>query len=166
MSTPDGFSTRRTLQSNTTTPIAINNSSHGHDRTIGSPCIQEGNGLLKGKVAAITGGVTGIGRAITVEYLKQGASVAVNHLDDESSRKYYADLVSSVETELGVEASRRLISVPGDISKPETGQQLTNQTVQKFGKLDVFVSNAGVCEFTDFLEYDVQPRHCIVSNAS
>jgi L-rhamnose 1-dehydrogenase len=110
--------------------------------------------------------VTGIGRAITVEYLKQGASVAVNHLDDESSRKYYADLVSSVEAELGVEASRRLISVPGDISKPETGQQLTNQTVQKFGKLDVFVSNAGVCEFTDFLEYDVQPRHCIVSNAS
>ena len=108
--------------------------------------------MLKGKVAAITGGVTGIGRAITLEYLKQGASVAVNHLDDESSRKHYADLVKSVEEELGVEASRKVISVPGDISKPETGQLLTDETVQKFGKLDVFVSNAGVCEFTDFLE--------------
>ena len=107
---------------------------------------------MQGKVAAITGGVTGIGRAIALEYLKQGASVAINHLDDESSRKHYADLLRSVEEQLGVEASRRVISVAGDISKPETGQRLTDETVLKFGKLDVFVSNAGVCDFTEFLE--------------
>jgi L-rhamnose 1-dehydrogenase len=139
-------------QSNATTPIATSGPNRSHDKANDEPQIQEGYGLLKGKVAAITGGVTGIGRAITLEYLKQGASVAVNHLDDESSRKHYADLVTSVEEELGVEASRKVISVPGDISKPETGQLLTDETVQKFGKLDVFVSNAGVCEFTDFLE--------------
>jgi L-rhamnose 1-dehydrogenase len=45
-----------------------------------------------------------------------------------------------------------VISVPGDISNPETGQRLTSETVQRFGKIDIFVSNAGVCEFSDFLE--------------
>lgn len=107
---------------------------------------------MQGKVAAITGGVTGIGRAITCEYLRQGASVAVNHLDDEASAKHYTDIVRSVEEELGIEVTRRVISVPGDISKPETGQRLTSETVQRFGKIDIFVSNAGVCEFSDFLE--------------
>jgi L-rhamnose 1-dehydrogenase len=140
------------MQNNTTSPIASSSPNHSHDTANNSPQIQDGNGLLKGKVAAITGGVTGIGRAIALEYLKQGASVAINHLDDESSQKQYADLVKSVEANLGVEASRRVISVPGDISKPETGQLLTDETVRKFGKLDVFVSNAGVCEFTEFLE--------------
>ncbi|KAK4543921.1 L-rhamnose-1-dehydrogenase [Oleoguttula mirabilis] len=101
--------------------------------------------LLEGKVAAITGAVTGIGRAIALDYLKHGASVAVNHFPDDRSASQFEDL----QKEAGEGAN--LIAVPGDVSKPETGQELVKKTVKKFGKLDIFVSNAGVCQFADFL---------------
>src|ERR1700761_7400388 len=102
--------------------------------------------LLEGKVAAITGAVTGIGRAIALGYLQQGASVAVNHLGDEASGNQFKSLVKEAQ------AGSRLIAVVGDISKPETAKRLVEQTVQSFGKLDIFVSNAGVCQFAEFLE--------------
>jgi len=101
--------------------------------------------LLQGKVAAITGAVTGIGRAIAIEYLKHGASVAVNHFPDDKSTSQFQEL----QKEAGEGAN--LIAVAGDIQKPETGQELVKKTVEKWGRLDVFVSNAGVCQFADFL---------------
>jgi L-rhamnose 1-dehydrogenase len=101
--------------------------------------------LLQGKVAAITGAVTGIGRAIALEYIKHGAYVAVNHFPDENSASQFRDLLK----EAGEGA--QLIAVPGDIQKPETGQDLVKKTVEKWGRLDIFVSNAGVCQFADFL---------------
>lgn len=101
--------------------------------------------LLAGKVAAITGAVTGIGRAIALEYLKHGAAVTVNHFPDEKSASQFHDMLR----EAGADA--RLIAVPGDISKPETGKELVAKAVERFGKLDVFVSNAGICQFADFL---------------
>jgi L-rhamnose 1-dehydrogenase len=45
-----------------------------------------------------------------------------------------------------------LIAVAGDISQPETGERLVKECVRAFGKLDIFVSNAGVCVFGEFLE--------------
>lgn len=101
--------------------------------------------LLDGKVAAITGGVTGIGKAIALDYLKHGAKVAVNYYPDEKSESHFQALIQEAENEAN------LIGIAGDISKPETGQQLAAKTVEKFGRLDVFVSNAGVCQFADFL---------------
>jgi len=101
--------------------------------------------LLEGKVAAITGAVTGIGRAIALEYIKQGASIAVNHFPDDKSAGQFDEM----KKEAG--AGARMIAVSGDISKPETGQELVRRAVEEFGKLDVFVSNAGVCQFADFL---------------
>ncbi|KAF2430194.1 L-rhamnose 1-dehydrogenase [Tothia fuscella] len=103
------------------------------------------SGLLAGKSAAITGAATGIGRAIVLEYLRQGASVAVNHLGDESSVKQFHSLTEEAQ------AGAKLIVVVGDISKQETADNLVNETVKAFGKLDIFVSNAGVCKFADFL---------------
>lgn len=108
--------------------------------------------LLTNKVAAITGGATGIGRAIALEYLRQGAKVAINHLGDAHSDEQFA----SMQREAGAAASD-LIAVPGDIAKPETAARLVKETVDKFGRLDVFVSNAGVCKFADFLEYVFSP---------
>ncbi|KAF2216064.1 hypothetical protein CERZMDRAFT_34278 [Cercospora zeae-maydis SCOH1-5] len=105
--------------------------------------------LLQGKVAAITGAVTGIGRAIALDYLRHGASVAVNYYPDAKSASQFEDL----SKEVGEDA--KLIGVPGDITRPETGQELVKKTVEKFGKLDVFVSNAGVCQFADFLTYAI-----------
>jgi L-rhamnose 1-dehydrogenase len=102
--------------------------------------------LLQGKAAAITGAVTGIGRAIALGYLAQGAFVAVNHLGDEISEKHWESLVA--EANVG----DRLMAVAGDISQPETGERLIKECVRAFGKLDIFVSNAGVCVFGEFLE--------------
>jgi L-rhamnose 1-dehydrogenase len=102
--------------------------------------------LLAGKVAAITGGVTGIGRAIAMAYLRQGAAVAVNHLGDDLSEEHYKKMLEEKPSD------GKIISVPGDISKKETAVNLVDETVKAFGKLDVFVSNAGICEFADFLE--------------
>ncbi|KAL4919325.1 hypothetical protein BDW62DRAFT_43859 [Aspergillus aurantiobrunneus] len=123
--------------------------------------------LLTGKVAAITGGLTGIGRAIALEYLRHGAYVAVNHLGDSTDepllaalQKDVADLLSSTRQD-----QDRYITVSGDISKPETGTEFIQKTVQTFGRLDVFVSNAGVCRFEEFL--DVTPtllNHTITTN--
>ena len=101
--------------------------------------------LLKGKVALITGGVTGIGRAIALEYLKQGASVAVNHYPDDRSSADFA----AMQKEAGEGA--QLIAIAGDVAKPETGTECVESVVKKFGRLDIFVSNAGVCQFNDFL---------------
>ena len=112
--------------------------------------------LLVGKTACITGGTTGIGRAIALEYLRQGCNVAVNHLDLERDDKHKSSLLSLAQELRNSNAEAgELIEVPGDISLPETGKLLVEKTVQKWGKLDVFVSNAGVCQFAEFLEYVV-----------
>ncbi len=103
--------------------------------------------LLPGKVAAVTGGVTGIGRAIALEFLRQGAKVVIGRLGGPSE----AEQLYSMRAEAG-DLGNSLIDVEGDISLPETGRQLVQQTVEKWGKLDVFVSNAGVCKFAEFLE--------------
>jgi L-rhamnose 1-dehydrogenase len=103
--------------------------------------------LLEGKVAAITGAATGIGRAIALDYLRHGARVAINYYPDDGSRERFREL----QQEAGDDAA--LIGIPGDITQPETGHDLVRQTVQAFGRLDIFVSNAGVCEFADFLTY-------------
>ncbi|CRG89820.1 hypothetical protein PISL3812_06859 [Talaromyces islandicus] len=111
--------------------------------------------LLVGKVCGITGGLTGIGRAIALEYLRHGAKVAVNHLggtnDDALVEAFHKDATDILLP--GEE--RRFITVAGDISKPETGANFVAKIVETFGRLDVFVSNAGVCQFAEFL--DIEP---------
>jgi len=111
--------------------------------------------LLAGKTAAITGGTTGIGRAIALEFLRQGCNVAVNHLDLERDIPHKDDLVDKAKKL--VEADDRagwLIEVKGDVTKPETGKDLVERAVKEFGKLDILVSNAGVCQFAEFLDMD------------
>lgn len=103
--------------------------------------------LLKGKVAAITGGVTGIGRAIAVEMAAQGAKVVVNHLDNPEQAK----LAEKLGEEIGPE---NFLAVPGDISKPDTSKLLVSSTIERFSELNIFVSNAGICEFAEFIDMD------------
>lgn len=90
--------------------------------------------------------MAGIGRAIVLDYARHGANIGVNYFPDDKSTSQFESLV----TEAG-DAGGNIIGVPGDIRKPETGQELVAKTVEKFGRLDIFVSNAGVCEFADFL---------------
>ena len=111
--------------------------------------------LLVGKCMAITGGVTGIGRAIAIGYLTHGANVAINHFGDPKSSEQFKSLVDEAAQSLGgkEEAQKRIIQVPGDVGDPETGKKLVAAVVEKWGRLDVFISNAGICEFREFLEY-------------
>jgi NAD(P)-dependent dehydrogenase (short-subunit alcohol dehydrogenase family) len=109
--------------------------------------------LLTGLTAAITGGTTGIGRAIALEFLRQGCNVAINHLNLTSDAHHVASLISlAAEIKEKDSEAGRLIEVEGDVSKPETGKELVERAVKEFGGLDVFVSNAGVCQFAEFLE--------------
>jgi L-rhamnose 1-dehydrogenase len=121
--------------------------------------------LVQGQVCAITGGLTGIGRAIALLFLSHGAKVSINYLASHNANEQ--DLLDSLRTEaldaIKARASNPptslddvpLLTVPGDISQPEAGQSLVSQTVAKFGRLDTFVSNAGICKFEEFL--DISP---------
>jgi L-rhamnose 1-dehydrogenase len=109
--------------------------------------------LLPSLTAAITGGTTGIGRAIALEFLRHGCNVAINHLNLPSDAHHKASLLAlAQEIKENDKEAGRLIEVEGDVSKPETGKLLVERAVEEFGGLDVFVSNAGVCQFAEFLE--------------
>ncbi|KAG7882820.1 hypothetical protein KL938_003243 [Ogataea parapolymorpha] len=99
--------------------------------------------ILQGKVVAITGAATGIGRAIAVGMSQQGAKVSVNYLSGQENE------IQSLKEEIP-----DLLAVEGDIRYPETSLNLIEQTVNKFGELNVFVSNAGVCKFMEFTKID------------
>lgn len=100
--------------------------------------------LLKDKVVLITGGSRGIGAAVAVEMAKQGADVAIN---SHSGGDAAAEVIAAVEAH-----GRRCISVEGDVALPETAEAFVNAAVEAFGKVDVFVSNAGICPFHAFLD--------------
>jgi len=111
--------------------------------------------LLKGKTACITGGTTGIGRAITLEYLRQGANVAVNHLGLDADEKHRKSLLEEAER-LKQQAGSNLptgefIELVGDITNPNTGKQLVAEAVRRWGGLDVLVANAGIFKAAEFL---------------
>lgn len=109
--------------------------------------------LLLSKTAAITGGTTGIGRAIALEYIRQGCNVAINHLNLPSDSHHKASILEEAAAiKAKDEKAGKLIEVEGDVTKPETGKKLVEEAVRAFGRLDIFVSNAGVCQFAEFLE--------------
>ncbi|PUU82566.1 hypothetical protein B9Z19DRAFT_967412 [Tuber borchii] len=103
--------------------------------------------LLEGKTIAITGAATGIGRAIAIEMARQGADISIGYLGPTQDSSV-ASLREEIES---APISGQLLAIPGDISDAETSKMLIKCTVEKFGKLDAFVSNAGVCQFHDFL---------------
>ncbi|EFE44489.1 oxidoreductase, short-chain dehydrogenase/reductase family, putative [Trichophyton verrucosum HKI 0517] len=82
---------------------------------------------------------------------------SVNHLGLDHEQELISTLKQEVADILASESkkissSRRLITVAGDVSLPETGTDFIRETVSAFGRLDIFVSNAGICEFKEFLE--------------
>ncbi|KAJ5918506.1 hypothetical protein N7466_010498 [Penicillium verhagenii] len=112
--------------------------------------------LLAGKTAAITGGTTGIGRAIVLAYITQGCNVAVNHLGlskDEGHRHSLLEEVKVIERK-GIKAGK-ILELSGDVTNPQTSEDLVRAAVSQWGKLDVFVANAGVFKQAEFLK--IQP---------
>ena len=89
---------------------------------------------LRGKVAVVTGGDSGIGRAVAIGFAKEGAHVAISWLDE---REDAAETVRLIEAE-----DVRALSVPGDIGNPDFCQHLAKQVIEAFGRIDVLVNNA------------------------
>jgi len=103
-----------------------------------------GSGKLKGMVALITGGDSGIGRAVAVLYAREGADVAIvylsSHEDAEETKRW-------VEKE-----GRQCLLIPGDVKDSAFCKQAVDRTVQEFDRLDVLVNNAAFQEHADSLE--------------
>ncbi len=90
---------------------------------------------LKGKIALITGGDSGIGRSVALLYAREGAHVAINYLPEEQS--------DADQTREAIEAEgARCLLLPGDLTDPELCVELVEDTVAHYGKIDILVSNA------------------------
>ena len=94
-----------------------------------------GSGRLEGKVAIVTGGDSGIGRAVAALYAREGADIAIAYLleDDDAA-----------ETKRIVEAEgRRVIAIRADLGSREACEQVVRETMDAFGRIDILVNNAG-----------------------
>lgn len=96
-------------------------------------------------------------QAIALEYLRHGAKVSVNHLggsnEDALLESMDKDASEITRPQQQGQEKKRFLTVTGDVTQPDTGREFIAKTVEAFGRLDVFVSNAGVCRFEEFLEY-------------
>ncbi|MGI8933625.1 MAG: SDR family oxidoreductase [Phormidesmis sp.] len=94
----------------------------------------KGSEKLKGKVALITGGDSGIGRSVAVLYAKEGANVAISYLDETQDAEKTKEAVEAL--------GQKCLLLPGDISSETFCQEVVQKTVDEFGQLDILVSNA------------------------
>jgi len=110
-----------------------------------------GSRKLEGKVALITGGDSGIGRAVAILFAREGADVAIAYLGAEET--------DAKETERAVEAEgRRCLRIKGDVSQPDHCRQIVERVVDEFGRLDVLVNNAAFQYHALDIE-DLSPEH-------
>ncbi|HEY9873588.1 MAG TPA: SDR family oxidoreductase [Candidatus Obscuribacterales bacterium] len=93
-----------------------------------------GSGKLQDKVALITGGDSGIGRAVAIAFAKEGADVAISYLNEHDDAKETKKLVE--------EQGRKCTTIAGDIGNENYCQQVVQQTIDELGKLDILVNNA------------------------
>jgi hypothetical protein len=96
----------------------------------------EGTGKLQGRVAVITGGDSGIGRAVAIAFAKEGADVVLSFLPEEQADA--DDTAAVIET-----TGARVVKVAGDIRQIETINKLISTADTEFGRLDIVVNNAG-----------------------
>ncbi|MBR2680573.1 MAG: glucose 1-dehydrogenase [Exiguobacterium sp.] len=91
---------------------------------------------LKGKVAVITGSSKGLGRAIGERYAKEGMSVVLNY---RSSEKEMEEVIRGIEAGGG-----KAVAVKGDVTEEGLAEKMIEKAISEFGKMDIFVNNAGV----------------------
>jgi NAD(P)-dependent dehydrogenase (short-subunit alcohol dehydrogenase family) len=103
-----------------------------------------GSGRLQDKATVITGGDSGIGRAVALAYAREGADVLISYLNEHDDAKETARLVE--------EAGRRAILVPGDLADPAHCRAIIDKAVAEFGRIDVLVNNAAFQMSHDAIE--------------
>ena len=111
---------------------------HGEDSSVGKA-------LMTDRAALITGGDSGIGRAVAIAFAREGADIALSYLEDEQA--------DAEETRNWVEkAGRRCLLLPGDICDAGHCRALVARTVQQFGRIDVLVNNAAAQTINEGLD--------------
>jgi NAD(P)-dependent dehydrogenase (short-subunit alcohol dehydrogenase family) len=97
----------------------------------------KGSGKLKGKVAIITGGDSGIGRAIAIGFAKEGANMVITYMPHE--------YVDAEETKQVVESyGQRILLIEGDLRQPDFSKEVVRKTIECYRKLDILILNQGV----------------------
>ena len=104
----------------------------------------KGSGKLKDKVAIVTGGDSGLGRACSIAYVKEGAKVVIVYLNETRDATDTKNYIESLGGECHL--------IKGDITDHETCKRIVNETINKYGKIDILVNNAGVQYQQDKLE--------------
>jgi NAD(P)-dependent dehydrogenase (short-subunit alcohol dehydrogenase family) len=94
----------------------------------------KGSGKLTDKVAVITGGDSGIGRAVAIAYAREGADVLISYLSEDSDAKDTAEYVEK--------AGRRVVLVKGDVADPQHCRDIIQTAVDELGGVDILVNNA------------------------
>jgi NAD(P)-dependent dehydrogenase (short-subunit alcohol dehydrogenase family) len=110
-----------------TTDAMMPRPDHGEDS-------YKGSGRLQGKKALITGGDSGIGRAVAIAFAREGADVAISYLCEHTDAEDTARLVR--------EAGRNAVLLPGDISVADHCRTIVASSVEAFGRIDILVNNA------------------------
>ncbi|MEV4098222.1 SDR family oxidoreductase [Streptosporangium saharense] len=118
----------------------------------------EGRGLLRDRRALITGGDSGIGRAVAVAFAKEGADVAIAYLSEHEDAEHTRKLVE--------ETGRRCVLLPGDLAQAAHCDEVVERTVAELGGLDVLVNNVAYQEPVDSLDEldDEQWEHTFAVN--
>jgi NAD(P)-dependent dehydrogenase (short-subunit alcohol dehydrogenase family) len=94
----------------------------------------KGSGKLTGRVAVITGGDSGIGRAVAIAYAREGADLLISYLNEDDDAAETARLVEA--------AGRRCVLMGGDIAEPAHCRAIIDRAIAEFGRLDILVNNA------------------------
>ncbi|MGC8559554.1 MAG: SDR family oxidoreductase [Phycisphaerae bacterium] len=110
---------------------------------------------LQNKVAIITGAATGIGQGIALRFASEGAAVVVDYVGKPGTADQTLNLIK--------QAGGRAIAVESDVSNPAQVQALIDTTVKTFGKLDIFVNNAGIEFKHPFTEFPVEQFQKIIA---
>ncbi|MBJ7222813.1 MULTISPECIES: SDR family oxidoreductase [unclassified Brenneria] len=104
-----------------------------------------GSGRLNGRKALITGGDSGIGRAVAIAYAREGADVAINYLPEEESDA--KEVIALIRAE-----GRIAVAIPGDIRTEDFCKHLVKEAAEKLGGLDILVNNAGRQRYVESID--------------
>jgi NAD(P)-dependent dehydrogenase (short-subunit alcohol dehydrogenase family) len=118
----------------------------------------QGHGRLAGKAAVVTGGDSGIGKAVAIAFAREGADVLIAYLNEHEDAKDTAHYVE--------QAGRRAVLVAGDLAEPECCREVIDRAVEEFGHIDVLVNNAAYQMTHETLEEvtDEEWRHTFATN--